>query len=512
MRLPIYLQREIARLHFYGPHQSNRAIGQSLGVSPNTVDSLRKQITESGRPWSELQCMADDEWCTVLNNHDRSIAQRKPAPDWPWVHEQMQMADATLERIWHEWRETQPDGIGYSSFTDGYRKWVKSRHIVMRQTHLPGDKLFVDFAGRTVEIRNPAGGPSIEAQIFVAVLGYSNLTYACAVASQQTADWIQCHIDCFSTLGGVPNWVVSDNLKAAVLRRDRDRVTLNPAYRDCLTHYDTAAVPTRSRRPKDKAKAEVGVQIAQRWILFNLRHRTFFSLADLNQEIRRLTEEMNRHPFKKLPSNRRERFELGERTKLKALPAAPFEMCDWRYGVRVGDDYHIEHCSIYYSVPYHLRGQRVDLRFTRSRIEAMYRGKRVAMHFLGTVAGEVFTKPEHRPIAHQRMLEGEPLSLVTWASAVGPHTHAMLQHHLKNRTDLVNGLKTARRMRELARVHGDARFEEVCAYALPLNIVALRSVESIIKHQADRRAIPTAPPAPASHENLRGAAYYGGSQ
>lgn len=512
MRLPIYLQREIARLHFYESRQSHRSIARMLGLSPNTVRVFRKQLSVSDIPWTELQLYTDEQWRTTLKTHDRSVAQRKLSPDWSWVHEQMQMADATLERIWREWRETQPEGIGYSAFTGSYKDWIKSRHIVMRQTHAPGDKLFVDFAGRTVEIRDPKGGPSFYAQIFVAVLGYSNLTYAQAVASQQTADWVQCHIDCFAAIGGAPNWVVSDNLKAAVLRRERDRIVINPAYRECLAHYDTVIVPTRVRRPQDKAKAEVGVQIAQRWILFGLRHRVFFSLEELNHEIRRLMIEMNDHPFKKLPGNRRERFEAVERDRLKPLPSQPFEPCDWRYGVRVGDDYHLEHDAVYYSVPHALRGKRVDLRFTRSVMDIMHSGKRVALHALSTTTGTVVTLPEHRPIAHQRMLEGEPLALSNWARLAGPNTQTMIKQHLENRTDLVNGLKTARRMRELARIHGDERFEEVCAYAVPLNITALRSVESILKQQADRRSNQTVMPIPIAHENLRGAAYYGGAQ
>jgi hypothetical protein len=203
---------------------------------------------------------------------------------------------------------------------------------------------------------------------------------------------------------------------------------------------------------------------------------------------------------------------MVENSKLKPLPALPFEPCDWRYGVRVGDDYHLEHGTIFYSVPYHLRGKRVDLRFTQNMLEAMHGGQRVAMHTLCTVAGSVITLPEHRPIAHQRILEGEPLALATWARLVGPQTTAMLQHHLGSRTDLVNGLKTARRMRELARFYGDARFEEVCNYALQLNITAFRSVESILKQQADRRAAQLAAPFPIPHENLRGASYYGDGQ
>lgn len=270
MRLPVHLQREIARLHYYDTSQSNRAIGRALGLSANTVRSMRHALKNHRAPWADLQSLDDDAWCAALGTGDHTIAKRKESPDWASVHAEMQRPDATLEQLWQEWRAQCPTGIGYSQFTDRYRCWTKSLHVVMRRVHRPGEKLFVDFAGRTMEIKDRNGGPSTCAQIFVAVLGYSNQTYLQAVASQTTADWVKCHVDCFSALGGAPEWVVPDNLKAAVWRREKDRVVINPAYRECLRHYDTAALPTGARKPKHKAKAEVGVQIAQRWVLFGI--------------------------------------------------------------------------------------------------------------------------------------------------------------------------------------------------------------------------------------------------
>lgn len=243
MRLPVHLQREIARLHFHDPRQSTRQLARIVNVSPNTAMSLRQQLLACQKTWQELQGLDDAAWRLALGTQDRSIAVRKPAPDWAWVHTEMQRPDATLEQLWREWREARPDGIGQTQFFTGYRAWVRQRHVAMRQVHVAGDKLFVDFAGRTVAISDPKGGPPLFAQIFVAVLGQSNYTYLEAVATQTTADWVQCHVNCFRTLGGAPNWVVPDNLKAAVWRRERDRIVLNPAYRECLTHYGCAESP-----------------------------------------------------------------------------------------------------------------------------------------------------------------------------------------------------------------------------------------------------------------------------
>lgn len=509
MRLPIALQREITRLHFHDPSLPNRALARTLALSPNTVASMRQHVLQTGLTWSELALLDDPAWRHTLKTEDRSVAKSKPKPEWARIHTEMQRPDATLEVLWREWRETEPAGVGYSAFAQGYRAWARSRHVVMRQVHRPGDRLFVDFAGRTVEIRDRDGGPSQWAQIFVAVLGYSNFTFLHAVPSQSAKDWAECHIQVFNAMGGVPQWVVPDNLKAAVVRRGREAIELNPIFRACLAHYGTAALPARPRRPRDKGKAEVGVQIGQRWVLFRLRDRVFFDVSELNAELRRLTAHLNAHPFKKLSGTRQQRFEL-ERASLQALPASDFEICDWRYQVRVGHDHHVEHAGSHYSVPSELAGKRVDLRMTAKLLEILHEGRRVALHPMSTVVNQVITLPEHRPLAHRRVLEGEPLALATWARQAPPHTQAMMLHHLEQRSDLTNGVRTARRLRELARAHGDARFEEVCAYALPLNITALRSIESILRGNADRR-----PPAagkiaaPIAHENVRGAGYFG---
>jgi transposase len=508
MRVPVHLQREAARLHFYDLSQSSRAIARSTGLSTSTVLALRAKLRSSGKDWLALQSLDDDAWCVTLGTENRAALAVKPVPDWAWVHDQMQLADATLERLWREWREACPQGIAYSQFTSLYRQWCKSQHVVMRRTHRPGDKLFVDFAGRTVEIRDPEGGPSSLAQIFIAVLGCSNYTYIEALPSQTTPDWVLAHVHAFQALGGVPHWVVPDNLKAAVWRRERERVVLNPAYVECLRHYDTAPLPAGAYKPRHKAKVEVGVQIAQRWVLFALRDRVFFSIAELNHELVRLTALLNAHPFKRLPGCRRERFEKLDQPALKPLPAVVFALRDWRYGVRVQSDHHVEHGRCYYSVPHHLVHERVDLCVAGQTLEVFHRGRRVALHPLLSTTGESATVPEHRPLAHRRVLEGEPQLLQAWAVKAGPNAALMIEHHLLKRHDAANGLKAAQRLRNLAQHYGDERFEQVCAYALPLNITTLRGVTSILKEEADLRARQVLPKAPSVVGEVRGADYY----
>lgn len=511
MRIPIHKQREVARLHFYDLNQSNRALGRATDLSANTVAKLRIKLTESNLGWTELSELDDDAWEAKLQTKNESPSCAKPAPDWAWVQEQMLDDDATLDQVWREWRLSNPDGIGYTQFTTGYAKWKLSQHITMRMVHAPGKKAFVDFAGRTVEILDPDGGPSTHAKIFVGVLGYSNFTYVLAVPSERVDSWITCHVEFFLHIGGVPEWVVCDNLKSAVIRRERDAIHINQIYKSLLSHYDTAADPTKPRSPKGKAKAEVGVQIVQRAILFPLRNRKFFSIEELNTELAHRCKALNEHPFKKMDGSRLKRFVEVEERALRPLPERPFELFEWRYGVAVGDDHHcvVEGCA--YSVPCQLAYQKVDVKVFANVVEFYQRGRQVATHARLFKRGDRATNDEHRPVGHRRVLEGEPKALLDWSRNVGPNTMKMLSHHLESRTDLTNGLKAARSMRALARDHSDERFEAVCEYALARNITTLRSVRSILASGADRRAQTPSAKAPSqdTHQHVRGSAYFG---
>ena len=272
-------------------------------------------------------------------------------------------------------------------------------------------------------------------------------------------------------------------------------------------------MPAGIRKPRHKAKAEIGVRIAQSWVLFALRDRIFFSIHELNEELRRHTNLMNTHPFKNMDGNRQQRFDAHERHILKPLPLDSYEACTWRYGVRVGDDYHVEHLRSFYSAPNRLCGSRVDLRITYTTLEIMFRGRRVAIHALSNDPGTIITMPDHRPISHTRVLEGEPKALLVWAQQIGGWSEQMIRHHLEDRTDATNGLRAARRMRELTREYGETRFEEACAYAIPLNITSLRSIASILKKSPDkRRTSDGGLSARPYHHQIRGAGYYGEKQ
>lgn len=303
-----------------------------------------------------------------------------------------------------EYKEQYPDGYQYSQFCERYRVWKKRLQITMRQEHRAGEKMFVDYAGPTIPVVDPETGEVQHAQIFVAVLGASNYTFAEAHPAQNIESFIGGHVRAFTFFGGVPELVVPDNLKSAVFKADRYEPTLNRSYQEMASHYGCAILPARPRKPKDKPKAEVGVQIVERWIMAVLRHRVFFSFHELNQAIEELLERLNRKPFQKLEGSRQSLFAATDKLALRPLPATPYEFAEWKLcGVHI--DYHIEVHRAFYSVPYSLVGQRVDVRITQNTVEIFFKGKRVASHSRAFAPGETRTEPLHRPKAHQKHLE-----------------------------------------------------------------------------------------------------------
>jgi len=379
----------------------------------------------------------------------------------------------------------------------------------MRQTHRAGEKLFVDYAGHTLPVIDPRTGELRPTQIFVAVLGASNYTYAEATWTQSLPDWIGSHQRCFDFLGGLPELVVPDNLRAGVTKAHRYEPDLNPTYLEMATHYGVAIVPARVRKPKDKAKAEVGVQIVERWILASLRNQQFFSLSELNQAIRGLVLKLNQRPFKKLPGSRSELFQSLESPVLKALPMEPYVYAEWKL-VRVHIDYHVEIDGHYYSVPYRLVKQQLDVRMTENTIEVFNKGERVASHPRSRLKGHHTTLNTHRPEAHQHYGNWSPERFINWAEKIGSATRQVIQVVLQRHHYPEQGYRSCLGILRLAKTYSDVRLEAACKRALLLGTCRYKSIESILKHGLDSQSVVVDEDSelPQQHANVRGSAYY----
>jgi transposase len=500
--------REVLRLHL-GEGLSPRQVAASLSLPRITVRRYLERAHLAGVVWPLPEGMDDEQLERCLFAPPPPPSATRPLPDWPVVHQELRRKDVTLQLLWLEYKEGAPDGYQYSQFCRRYREWQRHLDVVMRQEHRAGEKLFVDWAGHTVPIVNSITGVITPAQLFVGVLGASNYLYAEAFPSQELAHWIAGHVHAFEAFGSVPRIVVCDNLRVGVSKAHRYEPMLNPTYQEMAAWYGVAVIPARAYKPRDKAKIEVGVLIAERWILARLRHRTFFSLAELNAAIRGLVSWLNERPFKKLDGCRRSLFEELERPVMRPLPTQRYEYADWSLA-KVNIDYHIEVDRHYYSVPYQLTGQQVEVRLTASVIEVFLRHRRVASHLRSFRRGYHTTDPAHMPASHRRHLEWTPSRIENWAEKTGPSTAELVRGVMESRPHPEQGYRACLGILRLGKRFGDERLEAASRRAVAIRAFSFHSVESILKTGLDRQPLPTsAPSTPARrHQNLRGASYY----
>jgi transposase len=489
--------------------RTHREVARSLGLSLGAISATLARAERSGLQWSAVESLSDSELEARL--YPRTVVHRV-LPDFAAVHRERQRIGVTLALLHEEYIADHPQGYGYTQFCEHYRRWCRKRRISMRQLHRAGEKLFVDYSGKQPRIFDRTSG-AIEVELFVAVLGASNLTYAEASSTQRCADFIASHTRTLEYIGGVPEVVVPDQLKSAVIRACRYEPGLQRTYEEWAGHYGTTVIPARPRKPKDKAKVEVGVQIAQRWILARLRNERPDSLAALNARIAELLEDLNARPMRRYGQSRRERFEQLDRPALRPLPAERFADSDWKEA-RVNIDYHVEVDRHYYSVPHPLVHQVVDVRLCARTVEIFHRSERVASHIRDFQRGMHSTDPRHMPRAHQKHLEWSPSRLIEWAATVGPEAKALVQQILADRPHPEQGYRSCLGILRLAKRYGRARLEAACARALVAGARSYRSVDTILRRGLDTLPPPHPPTAAPTfamrdaHENVRGPAYY----
>lgn len=507
-RISMRKTKEILRLAL-SEGLTQRQIAQSTGVGKTTIQDILVKARAIGMDWEKARDMREAAIVGLLLPSRREST--KPEADWAYVQQEMMKKGTTLLLLWLDFKQEHPEAISYGRFCEHYRAWKKTASLSMRQNHIAGEKLFVDFSGLGVPWLNLETGEVQTAEIFVSVLGASSYTFAKATLDQTSVSWLDCHISALEFIGGVPEAIVPDNLRSGVSRACRYDPDTNPAYLALAEHYCTAIIPTRAYKPKDKAKVEVGVQVVQRWILAILRRQTFTSVYEINQYLRPLLDTLNNKVMKQRTASRRELFETIDRPALKALPSERFSSPECKTA-KVNIDYHVEFERHYYSVPFAFVGEQIEIKATSLAVEILHQSERIAMHLrVRNSIGRHSTLTEHMPPAHQAHAEWTPERILNWASDTGPKTAELCRKILESRRHPEQGFRTCLGIMRLGKKHSSERLEKACEMALDMKSLRYRTVQDILKNETDRkvRSLKIVPPAVVDHhENIRGANYY----
>ena len=502
--------KEVLRLKWeFG--SSNKQIANSCNIARSTVREYLRRAQNAGLSWPLDRDLDDSALENLLFPLTPVIpSSQRQMPPMDYLFREMKKKGVTLQLLWYEYKETNPDGYQYSQFCHLYRQWVKKLDVTLRQEHRAGEKLFVDYAGQTFPIIDRDTGEIIDAYIFIAALGASNYTFAEASLRQDLPSWIDAHVHAFEFFGGVTEILVPDNTKTGIKHPCRYEPDINPTYQELADHYATTVIPARPGHPRDKAKVESAVLVAERWILAALRNHQFFSLAELNRAIGEKLHDLNSRKFNKLNTNRRALYETIDKPALKPLPVRRFEYAEWKK-LMVNIDYHIEVEHHYYSVPHQLVKKQVDVRITSHTVEVLFKNRRVASHKKNPQQGLFTTLPEHMPKSHQRYLEWTPSRIIKWAANNGPNTEKLVTRIMENRPHPEQGFRSSLGIIRLAKHHDPQRLENACARALRIKGYSYKSVKSILKNGLDQQPLlfdqidQTCSP---DHQNIRGKHYY----
>jgi transposase len=513
-RTPVRDLREILRQKLE-LKRSHRQIAASVGVSLGVVSTACSRSAQVGlATWAEVQALTDDALDEKVYGVRSLKRSGRPAlPDGAYLHAELHRPGVTLQLLHLEYLEREPKGYRYTAFCTHYNRWLAKQKTTMRQVHVGGDKLFTDYSGKKPHVVDGATGEVIDVELFVAVLGASNYTYAEATPSQRVPDWTASHVRAFEYIGGVPRAVVPDQLKSGVTVACRYEPEIQRSYRELATHYGTVVLPARPYHPRDKAKVENAVLVAQRWILAKLRNETFYSIEALNERIAELLEDLNARTMRVYGKSRRELFEQIDKPALSALPEKRFTHGDWKL-VKVNIDYHVEYDHHYYSVPYPLIGDKLWVRATAAvveivRDESASPETRVTSHVRSYERGRHTTKPEHMPKAHQKHAQWSPSRIIGWAEKIGPATAKLATAILEERPHPEQGYRSCLGILRLEKRYGQERLEAACARALDAGARSYRHVDSILKRGLDRVNVEAdAKLIMVSHENVRGRDYY----
>lgn len=502
--------KEVLRLRLEN-NCSIRQIAKSCNIGRSTVSDYITRAEKAGLTWPISPDLDDTSIETLLFPKKSLEGQSQhKMPSMVYLHKELTKKSVTLQLLWYEYKQRNPEGYQYSQFCELYRQWVKRLDVSLRQKHYAGEKLFIDYAGQTIPVIDPLTGEVWDTQVFIATLGASNYTFAEASMSQDLPSWIKSHVHAFEFFGGVPEILVPDNLKTGVTKPCRYEPDINPTYLDLAQHYGATIIPARPAKPKDKAKVESAVLFAERWIMAPLRNHSFFSIGELNKAITERLTALNNRKFQKLDTTRKQLFESVDKPALKPLPAKSYEYAEWKKA-RVNIDYHIEIHRHYYSVPYQLRKEQVDVRITSTTVEVLFKNRRVASHVRSYRPGAFTTLTEHMPKFHQKYLEWTPSRIINWAGKNGPETQNLISQILDSRVHPEQAYRSCLGIMRLAKRYSPERLEAACNRAILIKAYSYKSIESILKKGLDQQTFlfeSTENTKTVNHTNIRGEKYY----
>jgi transposase len=510
-RLSMRKIRDILRLKWV-LERSHREIARATGVGLGTVSEVVWRARTAGiDSWAAVEALDDQSLEDGLYPSLVTTA-RRTLPDPVYLAKELRRTGVTLRLLHAEYLEQEPGGYGYTQFCEAFRAWQRRQKVTMRQLHRAGDKAFIDYSGKKPSVVDPDTGERMEVELFVAVLGASSYTYAEATRTQRAAEFVSSNIRALEFFGGVPAALVPDQLRSAVGKPCRYEPEAQRTYAELAEHYNTTILPARPAKPRDKALVEVGVQIAQRWILARLRNRTFFSLEELNDAIADLLVDLNDRVMRRWRESRRQLFERLERPALRPLPTERFDYGEWKIECGVNLDYHVDVDGHYYSVHYGLVHEQVDVRIGTATVEIFHRNRRVAAHLRSYQKGGFTTLPEHMPALHRKHAEWTPERVAHWAGTVGPKTRALVEAIMVERRHPEHGYRSWLGLMRLGERYGKDRLEAGCQRALVAGARSYKNVKSILERGLDRAPLPDATDGdaapPVAHDNIRGPDYY----
>ena len=478
---------EVLRLHLklnLSLRQSATLSKISLGTASNYVNRF-KEINIDIDKFISLNEIEQEKLFYPKNVCAFKSNNSKVMPDYIYVQNELKRkkhTKVTLSLLYEEYKEANPNNYyGSTQFRDYYSKFLNKINPSMKQVHLSGEKLFVDYSGVTIPIVNQRTGEITKAQIFVGVLGASGYTFVHATYSQKQRDFILSHTLAYDFFGGTPLIVVPDNLKSAVIKHSKkDGIVINESYASLARHYNMVVSPARPYKPKDKSKAEQGVQGIQRWILAVLRHQTFFSVDELNDAISLLLDKYNEKKVKRFNKSRFEMFLELDKPFLQSLPNERYIYKEFKE-VTVSQSYHIflEGCE--YSVPYKYLGLKVFVSYSTRSVEIFYKGVKIAIHPKLHFAGTVSTLNEHMPTNHQYANEKiNPGKYLNWAKDIGVSTLQWVKKEFEKVAHAPNAYRKLNAVLSMAKTYGKKELDLALEYALDNHITVTASIKSIL--------------------------------